>query len=74
MRWSQCVSFKLSQLPAKHTVQPIGFEYFELAGDKASIEEWIGEGSEKLPLRYVEGPPRVKSVAIRTEKGLIVLT
>ena len=66
--------FDTSQLPAQHTVQPEGFEFYELAGDKAAIEQWIGVGAEKLPLRYCEGPPGIKSVAIRTATGTIVLT
>lgn len=50
---------------------PSGIEYIELAGDKKATEEWIG--SDKLPLRWVDGTPGIKAVGIKTEKGTIVL-
>lgn len=34
-----------------HQVTPTGFEYVEVAGDKAAMAEWIGEGVDDLPLR-----------------------
>ena len=64
----------LSQLAAEHKVQPSGFEFVELAGDEAAIKEWIGEGADTLPLRYVSGPPALKAVGIKTANGLVALT
>ncbi len=55
-------------------MQPSGFEFVELAGDEAAIKEWIGEGADTLPLRYVSGPPALKAVGIKTSDGLVTLT
>jgi len=55
-------------------VQPSGFEFVEVAGDEAAIKEWIGEGVEKLPLRYAAGPPALKAVGIKTASGVITLS
>ncbi len=41
------------QLPADHKVTPVGFDYVEVAGDKAAMADWIGPGSETLPLKCV---------------------
>lgn len=64
----------LLQIPAEHRVQPSGFEFVELAGDEAAIKEWIGDGVEKLPLRFSAGPPALKAVGIKTADGLVTLT
>ena len=64
----------LLQIPAEHTVQPSGFDFVEVAGDEAEIKEWIGEGAEKLPLRFSGGPPALKAVGIKTANGLVTLT
>lgn len=61
----------LMQTPADHSVKPLGIEYIELAGDKKATEEWMG--TDKLPLRWVEGQPGIKAVGIKTESGTIVL-
>ena len=55
-------------------MQPSGFDFVEVAGDEAAIKEWIGEGVEKLPLRFTAGPPALKAVGIKTAKGLVTLT
>ena len=39
------------QVPADHKVTPTGIEYVEVAGDKAAMADWIGSGSEFLPLK-----------------------
>ena len=62
------------QIPAEHKVQPTGFDFIEVAGEEAAIKEWIGEGVEKLPLRYTAGPPALKAVGIKTASGMITLT
>lgn len=59
------------QIPAPHKKQPLGIEYIELAGDKKATEEWIG--TDKLPLRWVDGSPGIKAVGIKTEAGTVVL-
>lgn len=30
-------------------------------------------GTDKLPLRWVEGPPGIKAVGIKTESGTVIL-
>ncbi|CAK0743241.1 hypothetical protein CVIRNUC_001454 [Coccomyxa viridis] len=60
-----------AQRPADHRVKPVGIEYIELAGDRKATEEWMG--TEALPLRWVEGPPGIKAVGIKTESGTIVM-
>ena len=59
------------QRPADHRVKPLGIEYIELAGDRRATEEWMG--TNKLPLRWVEGQPGIKAVGIKTEGGTVVL-
>ena len=65
------MTFVMSQLPAPHKVQPQGIEYIELAGDQKATEEWIG--TDKLPLRWVEGTLGIKAVGIKTAAGMIEL-
>ena len=55
-------------------MKPVGIEYIELAGDRKATEEWMG--TDALPLRWVEwveGPPGIKAVGIKTESGTIVM-
>ena len=59
------------QRPAHHRVKPLGIDYIEVAGDRQATEEWMG--TNKLPLRWVEGQPGIKAVGIKTETGIIVL-
>ena len=59
------------QTSVEHKVQPQGIEYIELAADKAAVEQWIG--TDKLPLRFVDGPAGIKAVGIKIATGTIVL-
>ena len=52
-------------------MEPQGIEYIELAGDKAAVEQWIG--TDKLPLRFVDGAAGITAVGIKTATGTIVL-
>ena len=52
-------------------MKPVGIKYIELAGDRKATEEWMG--TDALPLRWVEGPPGIKAVGIKTESGTIVM-
>ncbi len=61
----------MMQTPADHSVKPIGIEYIELAGDQRATEEWMG--TNRLPLRWVEGQPGIRAVGIKTESGTVVL-
>ena len=61
------ISLHLAQRAVDHKVQPVGFEYLELAGDQNSMEEWIG--TDKLPLRWTTGAPGIKAVGIKTAAG-----
>ena len=60
------------QTSVEHKVQPQGIEYIELAADKTAVEQWIG--TDKLPLRFLDGPPGIKAVGIKTATGTIVLS
>ena len=63
------------QLPADHKVRPEGIEYVEVAGDKAAMQEWVGQQYyDGLPIRWTSGSPRLASVGIKTSSGTIVLT
>ena len=52
-------------------MKPLGIEYIELAGNKKATEEWMG--TDALPLRWLEGPPGIRAVGIKTESDTIVL-
>lgn len=59
-----------------HVAKPVGFRYIELSGgesDKAAMKEWVGEGVDGLPLRWVEGPPALKAVGIKTADGKTIV-
>jgi len=45
------VTVLAAQFPADHKSSPVGIEYVEVAGDKAAMADWIGPGSQDLPLR-----------------------
>lgn len=64
---SGAVWMHVAQTVVDHKVQPVGFEYVELAGDRKAMEEWIG--TDKLPLRWTEGAPGIKAVGIKTAAG-----
>ncbi len=69
--WHACsigaVCVHVAQRAVDHKVQPVGFEYVELAGDQKAMEEWIG--TDKLPLRWTGGAPGIKAVGIKTAAG-----
>jgi hypothetical protein len=58
---------------APHSIQPQGIAWLELGGDERAIREWIGSGSDRLPLRFVEGNPGLRAVAIDTDVGVKVI-
>lgn len=70
---SVCQAFHMQGL-APHPVVPQGIEYIELSGNPAAMAQWVGPGVEKLPLRWVEGPPALRAVAIKTAKGTVRIT
>jgi hypothetical protein len=54
-----------------HTSAPGGFTALDVGGDRAEYEEWLGP--HDLPLRYVPGPPGLRSVTIATTAGDVVV-
>jgi len=57
--------------PASHDVQPTGIAWVEVSGDERRLSEWLG-GAD-LPIRVVDGPPAVRSLAIATDHGELVI-
>jgi hypothetical protein len=66
-------SLRPDKFQADHRASPVGVEYIEVAGDKAAMADWIGPGSETLPLRWGEGSPALKSVGIKTADGKTIV-
>jgi hypothetical protein len=58
---------------AAHRTTPTGVAWVEVAGDPARLAGWLG--GVDVPLRVVEGEPRVRAVAVATADGTeLVLT
>jgi hypothetical protein len=57
---------------AGHRVTPRGIAWVEVASDEDSLRAWLGHDVD-IELRFVDGPPRLSSVAVNTEAGEIVL-
>jgi hypothetical protein len=56
---------------AGHGIRPRGIAWIEIGGDEARLADWLG-GAE-LPVRVVGGPSVVRSVAVATEAGEVVI-
>lgn len=50
-----------------HECAPTHFSRLDVAGDPAEYAAWLGR--HDLPLRFVEGPPGLRAVAIATARG-----
>jgi hypothetical protein len=49
-------------------------EILAATGGEDELRRWLGaEAAEAVPLRFVEGPPRIRGVGIETASGEIVL-
>jgi Glyoxalase-like domain len=57
--------------PADHRVTPAGIARVEVTGDERELRAWLGD--EGLPLGIAPGPPGLRSVAIATDRGEIVV-
>jgi hypothetical protein len=56
---------------AGHGVQADGIAWVEVGGDAERLREWLG--GEELPIRLIEGEPRVRRVGVATSDGEIVI-
>lgn len=65
------VLFEKRRAAAQHDCQPSHFAWIEHGGDKNRLRAWLDD--ETLPVRYVEGPPGLRSAAIATAHGEVVL-
>ena len=54
---------------ADHWVQPTKIGWMEIGGDEKAIRDWIGEGVDALPLRFVGGEPGIRAVGVETVLG-----
>ena len=56
---------------AGHGVRAQGIAWVEVGGDAERLGEWLG--SEELPIRVIEGEPRIRRVAIATSRAELVI-
>jgi hypothetical protein len=63
--------FEKRHAAAQHDCQPSHFAWIEHGGDKEQLRAWLDD--ETLPVRYVEGAPGLRSAAIATAHGEVVL-
>ena len=57
--------------PAHHRVPTTSIAWVEVSGDVERLAEWLG--GDDLPVRVVDGPPAVRSFAIGTPDGELVI-
>jgi len=57
---------------ADHGVEPLGISWIEVGGNAEGLHAWLGDAD--LPLRVAEGPPAVRSFAVATADGEVVIT
>jgi hypothetical protein len=57
--------------PADHAVRPRGIAWVEVAGDAERLRAWLG--GEDLPIRVVDGPPRIRAAAVATADGELAI-
>lgn len=56
---------------ADHGIEPLGISWVEVSGDAEELRAWLGD--VELPLRVVAGPPSVRSFAVATSRGDVVV-
>lgn len=65
IEWNVPPELHPARTPAKHRVPATGIAWVELAGNPATLTDWLG-GAE-VPFRLVEGEPSIRGVGIATE-------
>jgi hypothetical protein len=65
--WEVPVGHHPGAAPAEHRVPVEGIAWVEVGGDDARLREWLG-GAD-VPIRVVDGDPRVHAVGLRLRDG-----
>lgn len=60
------------RMPAAHDVRVRGIAWVEVSGEAARVVDWLG-GAD-LEIRVVDGPPALRSFAVATADGELVVT
>ncbi len=55
----------------EHRSEPLGIEWVEVSADGSELRDWLGPS--EIPLRVVDGPSSIISVAIGTAEGLVMV-
>lgn len=56
---------------AASPAQRAGFSWIEVGGDRARLDEWLGDYD--LPVRVIDGPAGLRGVGISSPRGEIVI-
>ena len=58
----------------EHLCEPLGIGWIEVSASEPQLRDWLGPAKpSELPLRVVDGPPSMLSVAIDTADGEVVV-
>jgi hypothetical protein len=71
IEWDVPPDLHPSRAAAPHRVAATGIAWVELAGNAATLRDWLGAAT--VPFRTVEGDPGIRAVGIATEGAEITL-
>lgn len=69
--WDVTPEFHPGRARAGHGVKVRGIGRVEVGGDRAALDAWLG--GEDLPIRTVDGPTGIRSVALATPEGELMI-
>jgi hypothetical protein len=73
IEWDVPADLHPQAAPAAHRVPPQGILRLDLSGDDASLRDWLGGAT--LPVTVTPGPSAIRSLAVATrDGGLVVIT
>jgi len=71
LQWDVPAELHPGRTRAGHGIRVDGIARVNVGGDEAGLRDWLG--GDELPIRVVEGSPGIRSVAIATVDGELVI-
>lgn len=71
IQWEVPAELHPGRTRAGHGIRVGGIARVDVGGDESRLRDWLG--GQELPIRVVDGPPRIRAVALWTPDGELVI-